>query len=126
MAIQNIILVYALLSGIMSVSLIIFTMFFEKNKKKSHLLLIWATLFLASSFATSEYAFWLEGYNLFELVFPLNMPLAFFFSIWLLFFVWTFEMRKERETWLLLVFLLILIVLIAMNCMNYPMECKLL
>jgi hypothetical protein len=114
----NIFLGYSVISGIMGSLLLIFTLFFEKNKKRSRILLIWAALFLASSFATSESAFWYEGYNLFELVFKLNMPLIAYFGTWFAFIIWIFETRKERKIWVILLIILIIVVLIAVNCMN--------
>jgi hypothetical protein len=83
-AVEDIVLVYSLLSGLMSVGLTLLTLFFEKDKKRSHVLLLWAALFLAISFATTEYAFWLEGYNLFTFVLTPVFPLLSFFGIWLL------------------------------------------
>ena len=118
MPIQNIILVYAILSGMMSIALTVFTIFFEKNKKRSRTLLIWASLFLASSFAVTEYAFWIEGYNLFNFVLLFNFPLVVFFVTWFTFLIWLFESRGERNVWVLLLVLLVVVVLIAMNCMN--------
>ena len=118
MSIQNIILVYAVLSGMMSIALTVFTIFFEKDKKRSRTLLIWAALFLASSFAVTEYAFWIEGYNLFTFVLLFNFPLVVFFATWFTFLIWLFESRGERRVWVLLLVLLVIVVLIAMNCMN--------
>lgn len=119
MPIQNIILVYSLLAGIMSMLLMVFTIFFEKNKKRSRVLLIWSVLFLASSFAASEYAFWLDGYNLFNFVLlRFNFPLLAFFGVWFAFLIWLFESRGERKIWMLLLVLLAIVVLIAMSCMN--------
>jgi len=118
MAIANIILIYSLLAGIMSVLLTIFTMFFEKDKKRSRVLLIWSVLFLASAFAMTEYAFWLEGYNLFTFVLGFNFPLLVFFGVWFAFIVWLFESRGERKIWILLFVLLILVILIATSCMD--------
>ena len=118
MPIQNIILVYAILSGMMSIVLMVFTIFFEKDKKRSRTLLIWAALFLASSFAVTEYAFWMEGYNLFTFVLLFNFPLVVFFATWFTFLIWLFESRSERKVWMLLLALLIVTVIVAMNCMN--------
>lgn len=118
MAIADILIGYSITAGIMASLLIIFSLFFEKDKKKSRNLLIWAALFLASSFAISENAFWQEGYNLFTLVFSFNFPLIVYFGIWFAFLVWIFEMRKERKIWLMLLVLLIITIIIAVNCMN--------
>jgi len=109
---------YSIVSGIMASLLLIFTLFFEKDKKKSRILLIWSALFLASSFATSESAFWYEGYNLFDLIFGLNMPLIFYFVVWFAFVVWIFETRKERKIWIILFIILVIVVFIATRCMN--------
>lgn len=129
MAVTNIVLVYSLLAGIMAILLMLFTIFFgkniekdkkrgKKNGKKSRALLLWSMLFLASSFAVSEYAFWLEGYNLFTLVLGFNFPLLVFFCVWFAFIIWLFESRGERKMWLLLLVLLIAVVILAMNCMD--------
>lgn len=118
MPIQNIILVYAILSGMMSIALMVFTIFFEKDKKRSRTFLIWAALFLASSFAVTEYAFWIEGYNLFTFVLLFNFPLVVFFATWFTFMIWLFESRGERKVWMLLLVLLIVTVIVAMNCMD--------
>ena len=115
---QNIVISYSIVAGIMASLLLVFSLFFEKNKKRSRILLIWAVLFLASSFATSEYAFWLEGYDLFQLVFSFNFPLIVYFAIWFAFLVWVFESRKERKIWMILFILLVITVIIAVNCMN--------
>lgn len=118
MNITNIVLVYSLLAGIMSILLTLFTLFFEKNKKRSRVMLIWSVLFLASSFAMTEYAFWLEGYNLFTLVLGFNFPLIVFFGTWFAFLIWLFETRGERKTWIVLFVLLVIIVLISISCMD--------
>lgn len=118
MAITNIVLTYSIIAGVFSALLFILTLFFEKDKKKSRKLVLWAVLFLASSFAMSEYAFWLEGYNLFELVFNFNFPLIVYFGVWFAFIVWLFETRKERKIWIMLLALLAIVVLLATNCMN--------
>jgi hypothetical protein len=113
----NIILVYSLLAGVFAALLFAFTLFFGKEKKKSRNYLIWAVLFLASSFLATEYAFWLEGYNLFEFA-PKSFPLIFYFGIWFAFIVWLFESRKERKVWIIFLILLIIAILVATSCMN--------
>lgn len=118
MSLSQIFLAYSIIAGVFSALLFIFTIFFEKDKKKSRNLLLWAVLFLASSFATSEHAFWQEGYNLFNLVFGFNFPLIVYFLVWFAFIVWLFETRKERKTWIALLILLVIVVLIAISCMN--------
>jgi len=102
----------------MACILFIFGMYSEKEKKKSKIILIWACLFLASSFAGLEWAFWLEGYDMFNLFFSFKFPLVVYFLIWFFFIIWLFEVRKERKIWVILLILLIAVVLIAINCMN--------
>jgi len=114
----NLALSYSLISGIMSCLLFILGMYLEKDKKKSRIILIWACLFLASSFAGLESAFWAEGYNIFELFFNLNLPLVYYFIVWFVFIIWLFESRKERKIWIILLILLIIVSIIAMNTME--------
>ena len=114
----NLTLSYSLISGIMSCLLFIFGMYSEKDKKKSKIILIWACLFLASSFAGLESAFWVQGYNIFELVLKLNLPLVYYFIVWFGFIIWLFESRKERKIWVILLILLIIATVFAVNCMN--------
>lgn len=118
MAISTIILGYSIVAGMMASLLLAFTLFFEKNKKKSKILLVWAVLFLVSSFATSEYALWQEGVDLFKMVFSFNFPLFVYFGVWFAFLIWIFETRKERKVWIILMILLIATVIIAVNCMD--------
>jgi len=109
---------FSLVSGIMACLLFIFGMHSVKDKKKSRIILIWACLFLAGSFAGLEWAFWLAGYNMFNLVLQFTFPLIVYFGIWFGFIIWLFESRKERKVWIMLLILLIITTLIAMNCMN--------
>jgi len=118
MTVTEILLIYSVLAGIFSILLFTFTLFFEKDKKKSKNLLIWAVLFLAASFATTEYAFWLEGVYLFDLIFKFNFPLISYFTIWLAFIIWLFESRKERTIWVILAIALVLLTIVALNCPN--------
>ena len=109
---------FSLVSGMMACLLFILGRYTGKDKKKSRIILIWACLFLAGSFASLEYAFWLDGYNMFTLFFSFNFPLVVYFAIWFAFIIWLFESRKERKIWIILLILLIITTLIAMNCMN--------
>ena len=109
---------FSVVSGFMACLLFIFGMYSEKNKKKSRIILIWACLFLAGSFTGLEWAFWLEGYNMFNLVSKFTFPLIVYFGIWFGFIIWLFESRKERKVWIILLILLIIMILIAVSCMN--------
>ena len=116
--IPSVALSYSLVSGLMACLLFVLGMFWEKDKKKSRNILIWACLFLAGSFAGLESALWAEGYNMFDLVLRFNFPLTVYFIIWFVFIIWLFETRKERNVWIVLLILLVLVTLVAMNCMN--------
>jgi hypothetical protein len=117
-AVESIILVYSMLAGLMSIGLTLLALFFEKDKKRSHAFLVWAAIFIAASFATTEYAFWLEGINLFTFVLGFNFPLLCFFLIWFGFIAWGFESRGERKTWIVLLALLVIVILVAIYCMD--------
>jgi len=121
MTLTNIIVSYSLLAGLMSILLIVFTLFFEKNRKRSRTLLVWAMVFLVAHFALTEYAFWLEGYNI--LSFVLTTPI-FYFGAWVAFLFWLFETRRERKIWIILLILGIVAVLILLFCelCNFPVE----
>lgn len=116
--IPDIAISFSIVSGIMACLLFIFGMYLEKNRKKSRTILIWACLFLAGSFAGLEWAFWLEGYDMFRLVLGFRFPLLVYFGIWFGFVIWLFESRKERRIWIILLVILIIITVIAMSCMN--------
>jgi hypothetical protein len=116
--VSNVIVGFSILAGVMSCLLIAFSLFFEKDKKRSRNFLIWGCLFLAASFGTSEYAFWVEGQDMFKLVLNLNFPLLAFFVTWFGFLIWVFEMRKERKVWITLLIILIIVILLAVSCMN--------
>lgn len=111
-------LVYALLAGIMSVALTIVGAYFEKDKKRGTKILIWAALFLGIAFGVSENALWNGGYDLFETVLSFNFPLVAFFGVWFAFLAWLFENRGERKVWVALLVALIVLVVIAVNCMD--------
>ncbi len=116
MALTEILLVYAAIAGIMSVMLFAFSIFVERNKQKSRKYLIWAVLFLAAAFSATEYAFWLNGEYLYYLLLTPNVPLLFYFAIWLAFVVWVFESRGERKIWIIFSALLILLLIAAFLC----------
>ncbi|MFH1623438.1 MAG: hypothetical protein ABIA12_02925 [Candidatus Aenigmatarchaeota archaeon] len=112
-------LVYALLAGVMSIALTIVGAYFEKDRKRGTRILIWAALFLAIAFGVTENALWNEGYNLFEMVFSFNfLPLVAFFVVWFAFLAWLFETRGERKVLVALFVALIILVVVAANCMN--------
>jgi len=111
---SNIAMSFSLVSGFMACLLFILGMHFEKDKKRSKFILIWACFFLGASFANMEWAFWIEGDNIFTVFFNGNFPVVGYFLIWFSFIVWLFERRRERKIWIILLILLILISIYAM------------
>jgi len=115
---SNLPLSFSMVSGIMSCLLFLMGMYLEKDKKKSKMILLWAVTFLTVSFTGLEWAFWLEGYNMFQLIFRFTFPLIVYFAVWLGFVIWLFESRAERRIWIILIIVLTIIVIISVNCMN--------
>lgn len=87
----------------------------EKDRKKSRMLLIFAVLFLGSSFGSLEWSFYLLGINMFSFF---AFPLIAYFAIWFAFIIWIFESRKERRIWIAFLIILITLIIIANLCMN--------
>ena len=113
--ITPIIISSSVISGFMS-CLLFFQALNTKSKDRIKIL-FWGCLFLASSFSMLEYAFWLEGYNMFYLLFQ-SFPFLVYFSVWLLFIIWNFEKIGERRIWVLILVLVTLWIIVAINCMN--------
>jgi len=118
MPIAEILMIYSILSGIFAISLFLVGMFVEKNRRKSTILLIWGIVFLYSAFIVTEYAFWIEGYNLFDMILSFNYPLTIFLISWYGFLIWLFESRKQRKIWIVILILSIIGLIIAVNCMD--------
>jgi len=111
---SNLAIAFSIVSGFMACLLFILGMYFEKDKKRSRIILIWACFFLGASFANMEWAFWIENDNIFIALFNGNLPVIGYFLIWFAFIIWLFESRKERKVWIILLILLILISIYAM------------
>jgi len=111
---SNLAISFSIVSGFMACLLFILGMYFEKDKKRSRFILIWACLFLGASFANMEWAFWIEGDNIFTVFFSGNFPVVSYFLIWFAFIIWLFEKRKERKVWIIFLIFLILISIYAM------------
>jgi len=102
-----------LVAGFMSIML-----FYLGINRNSNKVLVWAVIFLGAAFGALEWAFWLNGYNMFQLFFGFLFPLVAWFLVWFAFIIWLFEEQERREIWLMFLALLVLIATIAMNCMN--------
>ena len=118
MTITEMLGILSLLAGIFSITLFVFTVFFEKDKKKSKVMLVWAVLFLAAAFAVIEYSLWLEGFYLFDIIKTFNFPMLSYFTIWFAFIVWLFESRGERFVWIAFAIALLVLTAVAVNCPN--------
>lgn len=116
--ISHIISSMSVISGLMSVFLFLIGAFFEKDKKKSSIILFFGCLFLLASFSEIEYALWLEGINIFDLIKAPIVPFVFYFVVWIIFIIWIFESRNQRKYWVFALLILSIIILISINCMN--------
>ncbi len=85
------------------------------SRKKSRNLLVWAVLFLGSSFGGLEWSFYLLGYNMFTFF---AFPLAAYFAVWFGFVIWVFERIHERRIWVAFLIALMTLTVIALSCMN--------
>jgi len=81
-------------------------------------LLVWAAAFLGAGFGLVEYSLWIGGENLFSIVFAPNVPMLAFFAVWFLFLAWLLEKQGKRKVWVALLAALVLLVAIAVNCMD--------
>ena len=118
MALSEPIIALSLISGLFSCLLIVFTLFFEKDKSRSTKLLIWGILLLGASFGLVEYAIWLEGSYLFSMILSFNFPLVSYFAVWFGFLIWLLESWKQRKIWIVLLAALITLSIIAVFCPN--------
>ncbi|MFH1294899.1 MAG: hypothetical protein ABIH90_03090 [Candidatus Aenigmatarchaeota archaeon] len=105
-------------SVLISIALIISTIFFKPRIAKEWILLVWAAVFLGVGFGLIEYAVWVDGANLFEIVFSPSFPLLAFFGAWFGFLIWLFEKHGKRKVWMILLAILVVLVVVAVNCMD--------
>ena len=112
-------LAIALIAGAMSIVIFYSGLRLETLKKykqsAARNLFIWAVLFLGAAFGGIEWTFWLLGYNMFTFF---AFPLVAFFAVWFGFIIWTFERRGERKIWVAFLVALIVLTIVAVNCMN--------
>ena len=103
---------FSIIAGIMAVALFYTGL---KLGKKGKSIMIWAVLFLGASFGGLEWAFYLLGYNMFTFF---VFPLIAYFAIWFLFIIWAFEKIGQRKIWIMFLIALVVLTIIAVNCMN--------
>lgn len=75
-------------------------------------------LFTLVSWSGIEWALWLLGYNLFDLVLQPIVPLASFFAVWLIAVIYIAERKFKRRDWVAFAGALVVITIIARLCMD--------
>ena len=108
-------LVYSIIAGAMSIALFYLSL---TNRELRKPLYIFSLVFLIASWSGIEWALWIAGYNLFELVLFPVVPLDFFFLSWIAFVIWYGEYIKERKIWIYFIISLVAIYIIATFCMD--------
>jgi hypothetical protein len=106
-------LTYSIVAGVMSICLL----FYAVKKKDEHYFLF-SLMFLIISWSGIEWALWLKGYNLFEMVFVPIVPLASYFVGWTLFVVYIAERHFKRRDWIAFLLVLAFFIWISTFCMN--------
>ena len=105
---------YAIIAGIMAVSLFYLTVTQRQNRNYY----IFALIFLIASWSGLEYGLWLTGNNMFDMILYPSVPLDFFFAAWIAFAVWVGEKIKQRNVWIIWLVVLAAIFAIARVCMD--------
>jgi hypothetical protein len=106
-------LLYSLISAILTIALIFYSI-----KKKSEPMFLLSLMFLLISWSGIEWALWLEGFNLFTLVFQPIVPLASYFVGWSIFIVYLSEKYFSRWVWMAFLSIIIAISIVAPMCMD--------
>jgi hypothetical protein len=106
-------LLYSLISAILTIALIFYSI-----KKKSEPIFLISLMFLLISWSGIEWALWLEGYNLFTLVFEPIVPLASYFVGWGIFVIYLSETHFHRRDWIAFLLINLSIIAIASVCMD--------
>jgi energy-converting hydrogenase Eha subunit G len=104
---------YSVIAGIMSIAL-----FFWALKNRDETIYLFSLLFLIVSWSGIEWALWILGYNLFQLVFQPIVPLASYFVAWTLFVIYASEKFFARRDWILFLLAVLAIIAIAHFCMD--------
>lgn len=110
-------LLYSGLAGIMSIALIFYSI-----KKKSEEYFLISLAFLIVSWSGIEWYYWLNGQNLFTLVFTPIVPLASYFVLWSGFVIYIAEKHFKRRDWVAFLAVVGIIIIIAHFCMNCLLE----
>ena len=89
-------IVWAIVAGFMSVLLMLYSI----EKKNDHFFLF-SLMFLIISWSGIEWALWLKGFNLFEMVLTPIVPLASYFVGWTVFVIYVSEKYFKRKYWII-------------------------
>lgn len=106
-------LIYAVLAGVTAILLMIYAV----EKRDDHLFLF-SLMFLIISWSGIEWALWLEGFNLFEMVLTPIVPLSSFFVGWTIFVIYVAERYFRRRYWIAFLIVLGFFIWISTFCMN--------
>jgi hypothetical protein len=106
-------LTYSIIAGFMSILLL-----FHSIKKEDEHYFLFSLMFLIISWSGIEWALWLRGYNLFEMVFVPIVPLASYFAGWTVFIIYTAEKHFKRRDWIAFLLVLVFFIWISTFCMN--------
>lgn len=87
-------------------------------KNKDEITFLFSLLFILVSWSGIEWALWILGHNLFELVLQPIVPLASFFLVWTMFIIYIAETKFKRRDWILFVGAVAVISIIARLCMD--------
>lgn len=106
-------LIYSIVAGFMSVVLMLYSI----EKKDEHFF-VFSLMFLIISWSGIEWALWLQGYNLFQLVLTPIVPLASYFVGWTLFVIFVSEKYFKRRYWIAFLIVIGFFIWISTFCMN--------
>ena len=106
-------LTYSIISGILSILLILHSI-----KNKSEKMFLFSLLFLIVSWSGIEWSLWTNKYNLFEMVFEPIVPLASYFVSWTVFTIYLSEKYFRRRDWVFFLIVVLFIIAISSFCMN--------
>lgn len=105
--------IYALIAGIMSIVLLVLSI-----QRKNDKFFIFSMAFLLVSWSGLEWALFLQGENLFKLVYQPIVPLTSYFLAWTLFVIFIAERYFKRLYWLLFLTAIAAISVIAHYCFD--------
>ncbi len=108
-------LTYSLLSGAFAFLCLYFSMTVKEWQRTLYTFFL---VFTIAAWSGMEWAFWLMGQNMFDIILYPAVPLDFFFLSWIVFAGWYGEKIKARNIWIGWLIVLAIIFAIARVCMN--------